>query len=45
MIKSDIGLPGLKVGKDVHLRGSRAGATTRYHKARIVTQVDEADEI
>jgi len=33
------------VGKDVHLRGSLAGATTRYHKAPIVMQVDEADEI
>jgi hypothetical protein len=33
------------VGKDVHLRGSFAGATTKFHKAPIVMQVDEADEI
>jgi hypothetical protein len=33
------------VGKDVHLRGSLMGALTQHHKAPIVMQVGEADEI
>lgn len=33
------------VGKDVHLRGSLMGAVTMHHKAPIVMQVVEADEI
>jgi hypothetical protein len=33
------------VGKDVHLRGSLMGAVTKHHKAPIVMQVSEADEI
>ena len=33
------------VGKDVHVRGSMMGATTQHHKAPIVMQLIEADEI
>ena len=33
------------IGKDVHLRGSFMGAMTQHHKAPIVMQVTEADEI
>ncbi|WP_195930420.1 DUF4431 domain-containing protein [Hyphomicrobium album] len=33
------------IGKDVHLRGSFMGAHTQHHKAPIVMQVQEADEI
>jgi hypothetical protein len=33
------------VGKDVHLRGPMMGAITQHHKAPIVMQVSEADEI
>jgi len=33
------------IGKDVHLRGSLMGAMTQHHKAPIVMQVTEADEI
>jgi hypothetical protein len=33
------------IGKDVHLRGSFMGAMTQQHKAPIVMQVKEADEI
>ncbi len=33
------------VGKDVHLRGAMMGAITQHHKAPIVMQVSEADEI
>ena len=33
------------IGKDVHLRGSLMGAITQHHKAPIVMQVTEADEI
>jgi hypothetical protein len=33
------------IGKDVHLRGSLMGAHTQHHKAPIVMQVQEADEI
>jgi hypothetical protein len=33
------------IGKDVHLRGSLMGAHTQHHKAPIVMQVREADEI
>jgi hypothetical protein len=33
------------IGKDVHLRGSFMGAMTQHHKAPIVMQVAEADEI
>jgi hypothetical protein len=33
------------IGKDVHLRGSLMGAHTQHHKAPIVMQVKEADEI
>lgn len=32
-------------GKDVHLEGSFMGAMTQHHKAPIVMQVTEADEI
>lgn len=33
------------IGKDVHLEGSFMGAMTQHHKAPIVMQVTEADEI
>ncbi len=33
------------IGKDVHLEGSFIGAMTQHHKAPIVMQVTEADEI
>jgi hypothetical protein len=33
------------IGKDVHLQGSFMGAMTQHHKAPIVMQVTEADEI
>lgn len=33
------------IGKDVHLRGSLMGAQTQHHKAPIVMQVKDADEI
>jgi hypothetical protein len=33
------------IGKDVHVRGSLMGAHTQHHKAPIVMQVKEADEI
>lgn len=33
------------IGKDVHLEGSFMGAMTQHHKAPIVMQVAEADEI
>lgn len=33
------------IGKDVHVRGSLMGALTQHHKAPIVMQVREADEI
>jgi hypothetical protein len=33
------------VGKDVHLRGTFMGAMTQHHKAPVVMQVTEADEI
>jgi hypothetical protein len=33
------------IGKDVHLRGTFMGAMTRHHKAPVVMQVTEADEI
>ena len=33
------------IGKDVHLRGTFMGAMTLHHKAPIVMQVTEADEI
>jgi len=33
------------IGKDVHLEGSFMGARTQHHKAPIVMQVAEADEI
>ncbi len=42
--KVQASLPGL-VGKDVHVRGSMMGATTQHHKAPIVMQLIEADEI
>ena len=45
---SDDGVDGAlraMVGKDVHLRGSLMGAATKHHKAPIVMQVSEADEI
>jgi len=33
------------IGKDVHLEGSFMGAMTQHHKAPIVMQVTQADEI
>ena len=33
------------IGRDVHLEGSLMGAMTQHHKAPIVMQVTEADEI
>ena len=33
------------IGKDVHLRGTFMGAMTQHHKAPIVMQVTDADEI
>ena len=33
------------IGKDAHLRGTFMGAMTQHHKAPVVMQVTEADEI